>query len=507
MNPGRTSIDADVTLEKKTDRLPVELEEDPPFHGLVIGEFSGVGAEKGNLKAHSIDRDDFEDVLRRIRPRVSIAADNDTGISIEFRELDDFHPDNLFKSLAVFDELRDLRRRLLQENTYRSAAKEVRGWFDEGEGDKAIGAGQDVGADVKGDEVVIEGGGGLLDDVLGSRSRSATAYKPKKSAHLKDFVKKVSEPFVIRVDENEQAKLLEHIDRAAGNMMRAIVQDKGFKKLEANWRGLYFMCRRIETAADLKLFVVDIDKERFLSELKEGESEEKGIVEIWAHGVPENNNEPWAFVAGAFDFGLSIDDIAGLIRVSGIAGISNVPFVSHVRPGMLGIESFAGNEDYRTWDTKSDTEEGKLWTALRASENADSIGLIVPRLMARLPYGVDTEPTEGFVFEEFDDEFGHDDYLWMNPVFGFAVMLASSFRSNGWEIGGRYDLDLTGLPVHVFDDGRTPSAEIDMTDGAMGVLLEQGLMAYAAFRDTDRVRLGGVQSVKYPLKSLAGRWN
>ncbi len=57
----------------------------------------------------------------------------------------------------------------------------------------------------------------------------------------------------------------------------------------------------------------------------------------------------------------------------------------------------------------------------------------------------------------------------MNPVFGFAVVMGRSFSRMGWEMGGRYELDVEGLPMHVYKiDGDTntkPCAEIEMTDG------------------------------------------
>jgi hypothetical protein len=37
-------------------------------------------------------------------------------------------------------------------------------------------------------------------------------------------------------------------------------------------------------------------------------------------------------------------------------------------------------------------------------------------------------------------------------------------------------------------------------------LLEQGLMPLISFKDTDRVRIGGLQSISYPPKDLNGRW-
>ena len=164
-----------------------------------------------------------------------------------------------------------------------------------------------------------------------------------------------------------------------------------------------------------------------------------------------------------------------------------------------------------SWDIESDTPAGKLWTVLRGSPEAESLGVVAPRLLSRLPYGKHTDPAESFEFEETKEEVGHDDYVWMNPVFGFSVAMGNSFSKLGWEMGGRYELDLSGFPTHIYkQDGQTltkPCAECEMTDEALELLLEQGLIPMASFRGSDRVRVGGVQSVKFPNKGLKGRWS
>ncbi|MDH3493661.1 MAG: type VI secretion system contractile sheath large subunit, partial [Acidobacteriota bacterium] len=405
MNPERTNLEAEVSME----RAGVEIPEDPPFHILVLGDFSGHSESVKPFRIRQIDRDDVTEVMARIAPKVSISTGDTSGIGIGFRELDDFHPDSLFKSVAIFDELRSIRGRLKNESTFKSAATEVREWFsDEGE--------EPAPAEEIETPVEVEGGEGLLEDILGSRTREAAAYKRQKSTPLKDFVKEVVDPFLVKVDEEEQAKLISAVDDVTGGIMRKILRDKAFRALEAAWRGLYMICRKIETSTKLKIFVLDIGKERFIEEIKK---ETSTLSDLLLGGSSENENEPWAVIAGAYDFDLTVEDVAALMRVGAISGVTGSPFVSHVRPGMLGIRSFADHSDHKSWDTKSDTAEGKLWTALRASEHATSIGMVAPRLLARLPYGEETDPTEVFSFEECDGRPEHDDYLWMNPVFGF----------------------------------------------------------------------------------------
>ena len=47
-------------------------------------------------------------------------------IEITFSELDDFHPDRLYRDLPLFQGLRELRSRLLKPDTFEAAARELR---------------------------------------------------------------------------------------------------------------------------------------------------------------------------------------------------------------------------------------------------------------------------------------------------------------------------------------------------------------------------------------------
>jgi type VI secretion system protein ImpC len=511
MLPKKSNFEAKVSLEREGVPIP----EDPPFHLLVAGDFSGranllhsTEATLNTPKPIEIDRDNFEDVMKRLNVGLRIRTGETGFLPLVFRELDDFHPDRIFAQVPLFEELRDVRRRLMSERSYDEAAREVRGWLDQD--DEPV-------READPPEAVPDRPlqtGSLLEDILGSTKRAAAAY-PAQSAdrsELSELVRELVRPHLISTDEAEQAKLVSVVDEMTGDLMRKIVHDPEFMDLEASWRGLYLLVRSTETGKDLKIFLYDISKDELSADLKNvSDLSDSNYFETVVHNASGSGpGEPWAMICGNFAFSLNVDDAATLIRLGKISGAVKAPFVSHIRPQMLGIESLATNPLPSDWNLRDETEAAKLWTMLRTVPEAVNLGLVVPRFLARLPYGEDTDPTETFSFQELTGERRHDQYLWANPAFICGLLVAKSFNASGWEIGGRFFLDVEGLPTHVYrEDGDTvtkPCAEIAMTHEACDTLLEQGLMPLISFKDTDRVRIGGLQSISYPPKDLNGRW-
>jgi len=147
---------------------------------------------------------------------------------------------------------------------------------------------------------------------------------------------------------------------------------------------------------------------------------------------------------------------------------------------------------------------------LRGIPEAEYLGMTIPRFLARLPYGRESDPLETFQFEEFEGAPKHDDYVWANGCFIAALLMAQSFSSFGWQMDKRFLQDVEQLPMHMYrSDGETifqPCAEVLMTQNACERLMEYGLMPLISYKNTDHVKLGRFQSITDPVKGLRGRW-
>jgi type VI secretion system protein ImpC len=490
MFPKDPNLEMDVTLESEKSGIIDE----PPFQLLVLGDWTADGGRRdlSQRRLIEIDRDNFDDVMNGLGLRLDL----DTG-GLEFRALDDFHPDELCRRVPLFAELRDLRKRLRNADTFNSAAREVREWLaapaetfqPEAAAEPAPAAASDT----------------LLDAILSKPEGGASAPKAAVSSDLSKLVSDLVRPHLITVDENEQSAMVAAVDEAISGLMRSILHDRRFQLLEAAWRGLFYLVRRTDTASDLKIYILDLTKEELAADLK---SDGSVIQKLFAGG---SNGDPWAAVVGNYAFLPDVDNAAALIRTAKAGAAARTPFISHIRPEVVGVTSLADHPDTADWDLSEASDNGRLWAAVRGLAESKYLGLTMPRFLARLPYGIETEPTEAFSFEEFTENWGHDDYLWANGSFAVAQLLAQTYREFGWQFEQRFVQDADGLPLHMYKrDGQTvyqSSAEVQLSQVAAERLMEYGIMPLVSFKNMDRIRLVRFQSVSDPVTVLKGRWS
>lgn len=510
MIPTDDNFESKVSLESGY----ASTSDDLPFHILLLGDLSGNGdkPELSKRRPVVVDRDNFDEILQRfdVRLDLDLHQDGKSLISLRFGELDDFHPDRIFEQVSVFSDLRDIRRRLLKQDTFNEAAKEVRSWFPIDDDEAPIA--EDASEPALTDDSSF-GSGNLLDQIL-NKPNDIPLRKPAahSNSELSELLGKLVKPYLVEIDENEQSKLLAAVDEATSDLMRLILHNKAFQSLEADWRALYFLIRKVETDVDLKIYVLNISKDEIINDLKSTKSLADSSLYKWIirDTIETPGGTPWAAIGGDFSFDLNIEDVAALIRLEQLAKAADAPFISHITPQVLGVSSLAGNSHPENWNVSGDSNEGKLWTTLRSLPESSYLGLAIPRFLIRLPYGRKTEPVENFSFEEFSDAPVHNDYLWANPCFACLLLLANSFRANGWDLAPLIQ-DIEGLPVHIYHEGTEtimqPCTEIALTVNGCDKIIEQGLMPLISFKNTDRIRLARLQSVASPLTSLKGKWS
>ncbi|MEI5681084.1 MULTISPECIES: type VI secretion system contractile sheath small subunit [unclassified Mesorhizobium] len=94
-----------------------------PFVVGVLGDFSGDPTQPlkpfGERKFVQVDRDNFDDVMRRMTPGLNIAVENtlqndgtDLAVSLKFESMDDFEPGAVVNQVPALKALLDARNQL-----------------------------------------------------------------------------------------------------------------------------------------------------------------------------------------------------------------------------------------------------------------------------------------------------------------------------------------------------------------------------------------------------------
>ncbi len=509
----------DFELVSSLERFRGLPDPETPFRILIMGDFSGRAnrgifdpcAALAQRRILLVDRDNLDEVMEKLGVEIllPLAGELEPPVAVRFAELEDFHPDRIFEHLALFKEIKETRKKLSDPASFAKAAAELQKKEckspspanPEGMEESLGGLTQQTTAD-------------LLDQILdGSNGGGPPSAPNRHTSDWDNFLKQIVQPHLVPDVEQLQDEILAAVDIATGDMMRAILHYPAFQELEAAWRGLHFLISRTETDDRLQLYLLDISREELAADL--GSSDDlaaTGTYSILVEQTVETPGaEPWALLAGNYTFGDNREEAEMLGRMAKIAGVAGAPFIAAADEKLPGSELLAKTVDPARCKHQEDAEDSRVWETLRNQPEVSFIGLAMPRFLLRLPYGEETDPIERFEFEEMDTRPEHDHYLWGNPSFACACLLAQSFSSYGWELTPGIIQDIEDLPLHVYrEQGESktkPCAEFLLTEAAAEAIIEKGVMPLVSFMNRDTVRLARFQSVADPPTSLAGRWD
>jgi len=444
--------------------------------------------------------------MAKIAPEIRLPLGGKDGtLSFRFSTIDDFHPDQIFQRSPMFDRLRDLRSRLSNPETFASTADELgisaRPQSQPREPERVRPAAP---------EMTGLASGSLLDAMIETSESAAPTTRRQRRDEVQEFARRVSESTAIAAADPRQPEVVAMIDRAISGQMRALLHVPDFQALEAAWRALFLMVRRVETSSLLKLYLIDVSREELAADLtSSSDLRATGTYKLLVErSVRTPGAEPWTLLVGNYIFGPQREDVELLGKLAKVASAAGAPLIAGASPRLLGCSSFAVTLEPRNW--KLAAEHADSWAALRGLRESSSLGLVLPRFLLRLPYGNKTDRIESFDFEEMAETPAHEDYLWGNSAFVCGVLLAQSFSQEEWEMRPGSISEMDRLPLHAYEcDGEQnlkPCAEALLTEYAAEQMLENGFMPLASLKGRDAVRLVRFQSIAAPLRALAGRW-
>jgi type VI secretion system protein ImpB len=128
-----------ITYDVETEGAVIQKE--LPFVVGVIGEFTGKPVEPlpslKDRKFVQVDRDNFDEVMARMRPGVSMKVENtlkgdgsEMLVELQFRSMDDFEAGAIAQQIPVIKALLDVRNRLRDLLTKADRSEELEGLLE-----------------------------------------------------------------------------------------------------------------------------------------------------------------------------------------------------------------------------------------------------------------------------------------------------------------------------------------------------------------------------------------
>lgn len=350
---------------------------------------------------------------------------------------------------------------------------------------------------------------GLLDSII---EQSRVASSDSEKTHTRNLISELVDQVLkgtVTVSSDLSASIdlrIAELDQLLSDQVNAIMHHPDFQKLEASWRGLKYLVMQSETGTNLKIKVMNASKKDLVKDLKAAPEFDQSALfkKIYEEEYGTFGGAPYAALVGDYEFTRHPEDFYLLEEMSHVAASAHAPFITAASAGLFGLESFTDIGKPRDLAKIFDTVEYAKWKSFRESDDSRYVGLVLPHVLGRLPYGRDTVPVEEFNFEENTDGSDHGKYLWTNAAYAFASRLTDAFAKYGWlaairgvEGGGLVE----GLPTHTFrtDDGEIAlkcPTEVAITDRSEKLLSDLGFISLVHCKNTDYAAFFGGQSTQ-----------
>jgi type VI secretion system protein ImpC len=287
------------------------------------------------------------------------------------------------------------------------------------------------------------------------------------TASLRVFVDAISQlgTPLEKIDKALLDGLIASLDARLSQQLDEIMHAEKFQKLESAWRGLKFLIDRTDFRRNVRIEMIDISKDSLRESFEDAPELIQSALykQVYSGAYDQPGADPYGAMISNYEFENTAQDISLLQEVAKVASSAHCPFIGSVGPKFFGknsMEDWKKIPDLKAW---METAEYTKWRSFRESEDSRYIGLVMPRFMARLPYGPDSVPVKGFNYQENVKGPDSEKYLWANATFGFASNMVRAFVNDGWcaqirgpQAGGTVE----NLPVHLYDAGRGKQMKI-----------------------------------------------
>ncbi|RJT36249.1 type VI secretion system contractile sheath large subunit [Rahnella woolbedingensis] len=298
------------------------------------------------------------------------------------------------------------------------------------------------------------------------------------------------------------------IDELLSAQISLIMHAPEFQKKESSWRGLHKLVQTSVTE-NTQVRLLQCTKQDLIKDFKSASDFDQSMLFkcVYESEYGTFGGVPFSAFVGDFQFDNTPQDIELLEQISHVAAAAHAPFLSAIAPGMLSMSAFSEMPRPRDLAKMFDTTDYSRWRSFRQTDDSRYIGLTLPRVLGRMPYGAKTMPVETFGFEEQvrENDIGSD-YLWINSAFELAGRVVDSFEEYGWcasirgvEGGGL----VNALPAYnyISESGERVMqcpTQVAISDRREKELSDLGFIPLVHCKGTDYAAFFAVQSVNRP---------
>lgn len=310
------------------------------------------------------------------------------------------------------------------------------------------------------------------------------------------------------------------LDHIINDQLNVIIHQPQFLKLEASWRGLWYLAIQADGTKNIKIKILSVTWAEIVRDMARAlEFDQSQLFQkIYNDEYGAPGGEPYGILIGDYEishkpsYKHTHDDIATLNGIAQVAAAAFAPFIAAASPELFGLDNFSTLGHPLNLHSIFAQKEYIKWNSLRARSDSQFIGLTLPHILMRLPYRKTPGSYKGIFFYEQCSTQGHENYCWGNAAYAFAAIMIREFASVGWfghirgvprnqEGGGL----ITNLPYDTFDTGAEdiaikPVTDVIITDIKERELSDLGLIALCQCYDTPFAAFYGNQSVRKPAR-------
>lgn len=498
INTGSTVFHA---LSDDTPPQPVFTDSQTRLKVAILGDFSGRKSrnefspdEIHTRPGYVVNKDNFELIFSRLNIRLQLPI---CDKPISFMEFDDLHPDYLYSRVTMFKEFIELNKKLLDPEQFEQAASEIQSWLPQTQATSTQYS----------TSVAAQSSESILESILSNISEP-----PSADTEVNRLINSIVAPYLQEPEDPRQADLLDAVTQATNQTMRSIMHHSAYQELEATWRSVQTLIKRLDLGSSIEIHLIDITKDELLADLHQANDdlEQAQIFHRLVSSQTSEGDSPYNIVLGDFYLTENQDDLGLVVDMGTIAESTGSCFICGASSALAGFPSLAGPVDPHEWQYSLDKDFISGWEAVRDYSGSQHVIAASPRFMLRLPYGKDTSTTDCFDFEELGHDNSHRYYLWGNSGYLVTLLLCQHYLLGGSEIEPLQSRQIEDLALHHYRDASEtyikPCAETLLTDSAAQEFSKQGLCTVRSVHQQDKVVIPQLKSLHFS-GTLNTPWN